>query len=153
MKPPTVPDGNDDSYVKAAFYAGTAARSRHLEERPRPLGEIAPAAARDHVPVHDGRPVHELAPGELDVGRERTGKSGRAPAAEQPERGGHLRPVAERADRLVLREEVLDDPPTSGSTRMNSGARPPGITTAAKLRRIDVRERDSTGHVRPGLST
>ena len=59
-----------------------------------------------------------------------------------PERGGHLRPVAERADGLLLGEEVLDDARHLGIDPDELGRATSGDDDGREVRRIDVGERD-----------
>ena len=81
-------------------------------------------------PSTTAAPSTYVAAGHLDVRRERA-EAGAAAAAQEAERGRHLRPVAERADRLLLGEEVLDDARHVRVDPDELGARPPGITSAA----------------------
>ena len=133
-------------------YTATAARSSssrnardHSARSPQPRHETM-------FPSTTAGAVDVLAAGHLDVGRERA-EAGAATAAQEAERRRHLGAVAERADRLLLGEEVLDDPRHVGidpdelrrAAAGDDERRVVGGSTSANV--------TSTGHVRPGRST
>jgi hypothetical protein len=70
---------------------------------------VGPGARRDHHAVHDPGAVDELTAGGLDVRLKRR-VGGGAPPVEHSGRRQHQRCVAELGHRLLVVEEVTDDP-------------------------------------------
>ena len=123
-----------------------------LEERPRPVGKVAPAPARHHVPVDDGCAVDVLGARLLDV-RASGGKPDERLPRSSPSAAGTCGPWQSVPTGFSSAKKCSTIRLTSGSTRMNSGALPPGITIAAYSEGSTSAKATSTGQLRPGFST
>ena len=130
--------------------------------RERPRGRGTSRNARDHS-ARSPQPRHETmfpsttaAPSTYSPpASSMSGASGPKPDERRPRRSpsaaGTCGPWQSVPTGLSSSKKCSTIRRTSGSTRMNSGARPPGITTAAKLAGSTSANATSTGHVRPGL--